>query len=104
VRLARILETAGYKVTTAQDGEEGLEKFGDGKEFDLVITDLSMPRLDGISMTTRIKEISPRIPVILHSAMTLRIEDMTPGLFMGVLYKPCAMQLVIDMVDLLARG
>ena len=44
-----------YEVTSAVDGQDGLEKLRENK-VDLVITDLNMPRLDGLSMLKKIKE------------------------------------------------
>jgi two-component system chemotaxis sensor kinase CheA len=65
-----ILEAAGFDVTTAIDGEEALIKLHE-KSFDIVITDLQMPRLDGFALTERIKkdERFKDIPVILVTAL-----------------------------------
>jgi two-component system chemotaxis sensor kinase CheA len=49
-----ILEAYGYKVTIAGDGEEALKMAGEAK-YDLVITDVEMPRLDGFSLTERLR-------------------------------------------------
>jgi two-component system chemotaxis response regulator CheY len=50
------LTKAGYEITEAVDGRNGLEKAG-GKTFDLVITDLNMPNMDGIEMITAIRKL-----------------------------------------------
>jgi two-component system chemotaxis response regulator CheY len=50
------LTKAGYGVTEAVDGKEGLEKAGRQK-FDLVITDLNMPQIDGIQMIAAIRKL-----------------------------------------------
>ncbi|MFQ5903028.1 MAG: response regulator [Candidatus Binatia bacterium] len=65
-----ILEAAGFDVTTAVDGEDALFKLHE-KSFDIVITDLQMPRLDGFALTERIKkdERFKNIPVILVTAL-----------------------------------
>lgn len=47
--VAMTLEGAGYDVDTAVDGQDALGKVGQGR-FDLVITDLNMPHMDGISL------------------------------------------------------
>ena len=44
------LKNAGYQVTEAVDGQDAWEKAGD-RDFDLVLTDQNMPRMDGISLT-----------------------------------------------------
>jgi len=58
-----------YKFYTASDGEEGLEKFK-SLSVDIVITDINMPRLDGLSMADKIKKISPATPLIILSAFS----------------------------------
>jgi len=50
------LRKAGYEVTEALDGKDGLEKCGH-KKFDLVITDLNMPHVDGIQMIVGIRKL-----------------------------------------------
>ncbi|MCD6153206.1 MAG: sigma-54-dependent Fis family transcriptional regulator [Syntrophobacterales bacterium] len=62
--LGIMLTREGYKVKTASGGKEALSLCGKRK-FDLVITDLKMPRIDGIDLLKAIKEISPETMVIL---------------------------------------
>jgi two-component system chemotaxis response regulator CheY len=50
------LTRAGYEISEAIDGKDGLEKCGKEK-YDLVITDLNMPRMDGIEMITSIRRL-----------------------------------------------
>ncbi len=60
------LENLGYRVTIMQDSEEALSLFGKAPQnFDLLITDLTMPKLDGIALTQEILKIRPELPVIL---------------------------------------
>jgi len=54
-------------VATAADGEEGLEKYRVGC-YDLVITDIRMPKLSGTAMAAEIKKINPECPIIITSA------------------------------------
>jgi len=65
-----ILEAAGFDVTTAVDGEDALIKLHE-KSFDMVVTDVQMPRLDGMALTERIKKDQRfrDIPVILVTAL-----------------------------------
>ncbi|MCZ6624720.1 MAG: hybrid sensor histidine kinase/response regulator, partial [Deltaproteobacteria bacterium] len=65
-----ILESAGFNVTTAVDGEDGLLKLFE-KRFDIVISDIQMPRLDGFALTERIKKDDrfKDIPLILVTAL-----------------------------------
>ena len=70
--LSIILESQGYKVRTAQDGEEGLEKINE-KEPDLLILDLLMPKMDGFEVCKRLEEKTPaggrKFPVLILSAV-----------------------------------
>lgn len=64
--LERVFTKSGYQVVAIQDSREALRIFTEGpKEFDLVITDLSMPKMTGIELTRKILDIRPDIPVIL---------------------------------------
>ncbi len=51
------LKSAGYEVTLAVDGEDALEKARD-QQFALVLTDVNMPRMDGIGLTKALREMS----------------------------------------------
>ncbi len=57
------LESAGYQVTVAENGLDGLEKFKHGN-FDLVIADINMPVMDGITMIKEIRKINTEVPII----------------------------------------
>jgi len=57
------LESAGYQVTVAENGLDGLEKFKKEK-FDLVIADINMPVMDGITMIKEIRKINTEVPII----------------------------------------
>ncbi len=50
------LRKVGYEVTEAVDGKDGLGKISGGK-FDLIITDLNMPQLDGIQLITEVRKL-----------------------------------------------
>ena len=62
-----MLSRAGYQVATADDGAAALEIIRK-KKFDLVITDLKMPRVDGIELLRGVKEAAPETAVILLTA------------------------------------
>ncbi|MGM0377400.1 MAG: sigma-54-dependent transcriptional regulator [Bacteroidota bacterium] len=64
--LKDILEYEGHEVILAQDGPEGLEKFGADK-FDVVLLDIKMPEMDGMEVLDKIMEKAPDIPVIMIS-------------------------------------
>ena len=63
----RALTRAGYEVTTASDGDEGLEIVAGGAEFDLIVSDVVMPAMDGPSMAREIRKLAPSLPVLFMS-------------------------------------
>ncbi len=76
------LEHVGHKVETAGDGKEGLEKFGDGSGFDLVLLDQRMPGMTGLEVLTQIVKKDPGARLILITAfgtIDLALEAMQAG-------------------------
>ena len=64
---SNILEKIFKCVDTARSGAEGLLKFTQN-HYDLVITDIEMPDLNGLEMSQKIKEIDPQVPIVVISA------------------------------------
>ena len=54
----------GWRIAVAENGEKALELL-QVQSFDLVLSDIKMPELDGLSLTTRLRETHPDLPVIL---------------------------------------
>lgn len=67
------LEALGVRVTLAEDGEQALLRWSEGS-FDLVITDVNMPRLDGYQLTRHLRELDPAVPIIGVTANAMREE------------------------------
>jgi len=66
---ANLLRRLAKTVLTAHDGEEGLRLYREHQnEIDMVITDIGMPKMNGLDMTREIKALTPRIPVIVTTA------------------------------------
>ena len=65
--LARGLEAEGFSVLGARDGQEGL-RMAEALRFDLVILDLLLPRLDGLSVLRALDANQPDLPVVIVSA------------------------------------
>ena len=102
----RILERLGYKVTSKTDSEEALEEFSARPErFDLVITDMTMPKITGDRLARRLMDINPQIPVIMCTGFNEAITE-EKALAMGIdkfVMKPvikdelaCAIRTVLD--------
>ncbi|APR85446.1 Signal transduction histidine kinase CheA [Minicystis rosea] len=71
-----ILETAGYEVTVAADGQEAWDRITAGASFDLVVSDIEMPRMDGLALLTRIRALPrpSRLPFVLVTALESDVE------------------------------
>lgn len=65
--LARILQQAGFEVTTAESAEQGLDYLKTTK-FDLVFTDLRLPGIAGLEALKYIHKLNPSLPVVLFTA------------------------------------
>ena len=96
---SRALTRAGYTVTTASDGDEGLEIIERGEAFDLVVSDVVMPVMDGPTMAREIRKTHADLPVLFMSGYAeeqLRKEiDMAN---VGFLPKPFTVQQITDKV------
>jgi len=74
-----LLTMEGYSVTEATDGLQGLELYRQG-HYDLVITDLVMPRMRGDEMVAEIKKTNPDQRVIMITAHAEMLHPRTTGL------------------------
>jgi two-component system cell cycle sensor histidine kinase/response regulator CckA len=63
----RALTRAGYDVTACANGEEGLTAITEGGEFDIVVSDVVMPGMDGPAMVRAIRQKLPQMPVLFMS-------------------------------------
>lgn len=96
--IRRGLEEQGYTVTLAWDGEAGL-KLALGGGFDLVITDIVLPRINGLELSRAVREALPAIPILMLTALGTT-DDKVEGFDAGAddyLVKP------FDLRELLVR-
>lgn len=81
--LSILLEREGYEIDTAVDGKKGLDKIRSGS-YDLVLCDIRMPEMDGLSFLEQAQESDPHLPVIMMSAfgnVDTAIEAMKKGAY-----------------------
>lgn len=78
----------------ANSGKEALYILSENSDFDLVISDMHMPQMDGIEMSTKIREQYPHIPIILLSSLGDESHKNYPGLFASILTKPVRHQVL----------
>ena len=88
-----VLSDAGYEVAVAQSGFESLDLFRrDTHAFDLILTDLSMPLMDGEETFQRLRQMSPTVNVVLMAGFvdSGRLEKMMNNGLSGFVGKPFA--------------
>jgi diguanylate cyclase (GGDEF)-like protein len=87
--VSMVLLDDGHTVSTASNGDKALEKIY-GKPFDLVLTDIRMPGIDGIELLGKIKAYNPKIEVIMmtsHASLDTSVSSLRSGAF-DYLMKP----------------
>ncbi len=104
--LRRSLQEAGYQVEVASDGKSG-ERLAVEGSFDILIVDLGLPDLDGITLILRLRQLGVRAPVLILSARR-SVDDRVRGLEQGgddYLTKPFALaELLARLRNLLKRN
>ena len=91
--LTAALRREGLCISTAANGVEALEKV-QGQSFDLIVTDVRMPRMGGLALLQELKRTSPTIPVIMMTGYG-RIEDAVEAMKAGAfdyLLKPFSLE------------
>ncbi|WP_174247193.1 response regulator transcription factor [Arcobacter sp. LA11] len=108
VNISKLLKDAladyFFSFTVANNGEEGLDKFKKVNP-DIVITDIMMPKLDGLEMTKKIKEINEEIPIIVLSAFSDK-EKLLKAIDIGItkyFIKPFDPEEVLEYLTFLAK-
>ena len=98
------LREAGFAVDSSSDGEDGLH-LAIAEQYDAVIVDLMLPKLDGLSLITGLREAKPNIPIMILSAKR-SVDDRVKGLQTGsddYLTKPFAFSELLARVQALIR-
>lgn len=100
--MSAVLRHRGYEVVEAEDAETALALVGDHKP-DLVLMDISLPRMDGYEATARLRELphTSAVPVIAVSAHAFLQERRAPWEvgFDSYLTKPVAPSRIVEEVD-----
>jgi len=101
----RALVRQGYTVTTASDGEEGVERIADSGPFDLVVSDVVMPSMDGPAMAREIRKVHPELPVLFMSGYAEeQLRNQIDIEQMHFIAKPFSVQELGDMVAEVLRA
>lgn len=104
--IGETLEMEGFTCVCAHDGLSGLERFSN-EDFDVVVADIMMPRLDGLEMVSRMRQRDKAIPILFLTAKSA-VDDVVEGFEVGgddYLRKPFSMkELIVRIKALYARA
>jgi two-component system cell cycle sensor histidine kinase/response regulator CckA len=102
----RVLREAGYQTATAPDGPEALEEAAKLETFDMVVTDLMMPKMTGDELARRLRLASPGVKVLYLTGFSDRLfkEKVTLWADEAFLEKPCSVKGLLQAVSLLLFG
>ena len=97
------LKVAGYNIIQASDGQEGLDVITGGEQVDMIITDLNMPNMDGITFIQEIKKLADyaSTPICMLTTETeqSKLEDNADISTDAWITKPVQPARVIDIVS-----
>jgi CheY-like chemotaxis protein len=102
----RVLTEAGHRPTLAADGEEALATARQHGPFDLLLTDVHMPKVMGDELARRLRQEDPTLKVLYLTGFSdlLFKEKMTLWEDEAYLDKPCSMKGLIEAISLLVFG
>ncbi|MGE5547423.1 MAG: response regulator transcription factor [Solirubrobacterales bacterium] len=108
--LVDVLSAAGHDVTTAENGVHAVDMIAAGATFDIIITDIIMPEMDGIQAILEIQTMQPDARIIAISGGSARMEK-AQGLetarrlgAVAVLEKPFEVDTLLATVDTALKG
>src|SRR5882757_6807952 len=104
--LTEILSYEGYKIDEACDGEDGLKKFKE-KNFDIVLCDIKMPKLDGIEFLEKAREINDEVPIIIisgHGNIETAVEAVKKGAYDYISKPPDLNRLLITIRNAMEKN
>lgn len=104
--LSEILSFEGYKIDEAVDGEEGLKKFKD-KTYDVVLSDIKMPKIDGLDFLQKALEANADVPVIMisgHGNIETAVEAVKKGAYDFIQKPPDLNRLLITIRNAMERN
>jgi len=102
----RVLQSAGYKTTTATSGDEALKLCTERGVPDLLVTDMKMPRMEGDELATRLRQREPDLKVLYLTGFADLLFKNKELLWEGEAYleKPCTIGGLLEAVSLLLSG
>jgi two-component system cell cycle sensor histidine kinase/response regulator CckA len=104
--VTRVLAEAGYATVTAASGLEAIEAASKAEPFDLIVTDLMMPEMNGDELARRMRQNEPALKVLYLTGYSDRLfrEKVTLWADEAFLDKPCGVKSLREAVSLLLYG
>ena len=97
--LNTLLTRLGHTVHDASDGQKGLDAYlQDPSSFDLVITDIEMPRMDGMGMVAKLENLG-HTPCIIFITAQLAPSEIAVGNVIGFLSKPISLEELVQLLE-----
>lgn len=95
--LVDILETVGYDVSAAGDGEQALEAVREG-DVDVVVMDVQMPNRDGVSALEQLRPPPPMVIMMTAYALEERLKSAVDANAFAILHKPFAVGRLLSLI------
>ncbi|KAI9001782.1 HSF-type DNA-binding-domain-containing protein [Hyaloraphidium curvatum] len=103
---AKLLQVFGCVYDVANDGQRAVDLFQLGNKYDLILMDIVMPNIDGISATSRIRQFDNNVPIVAMTGNTSQTDCMTylAHRMNDVLAKPFAKEALLQMLERYCDG
>jgi len=98
--LRDLIEYEGFRVETAENGRQALHYLKRGRRFDLIITDMNMPEMDGLELIRRVRQLKKNLPVIVltgYATFKSGLEAIREGVY-DYVSKPFSVNLLMNVV------
>jgi DNA-binding NtrC family response regulator len=98
--LLDILVHEGLQVEVAENGRQALDLLMNGHRFDLIITDMKMPEMDGLELLRHVRQLKENLPVIVltgYATVENGLEAIREGVF-NYISKPFSVRLLMNVV------
>lgn len=97
--IEEVLQRQGYSIVQAENGAAAMKILCNDAQFDAIVSDISMPDLDGLRLTRLVRHQYPHIPVIIASAYYYQIKHARALGAVQHLHKPFSNAQLVEVVD-----
>lgn len=104
--LKDILEHEGYNITEAEDGSQAL-KLAAKEKYDVILSDIKMPKMDGMEVLEKLQELTPETPVVMisgHGTIDTAVEAIKKGAFDYIAKPPDLNRMLVTIRNAMDRS